>query len=208
MRAGRSDRLEGGKGEWSPATAIAGREVLILGPGPGGTAHRVALDDFIEARKPFVIALNTLTTVAPDHIDIRAACHPIRLMADCRAYRELPQPVVTPVAMLPDQVRETLPGDRLLDFGVTVREDEFDFQPTHCVIPSTLVLAYALAIATSGGAPRILLAGFDGYGQDDPRQLEVAEIFACYLNHERAAPLATITPSTYNLPACSVYGCY
>jgi 4-hydroxy 2-oxovalerate aldolase len=206
LRAGRQDRLGGGKGEWCPAESIGGRETLILGPGPGAAVHREALEDYIRSRRPFVIALNTVETIAPELIDVRAACHPIRLMADCRTYGKFSQPVVTPVSLLPDDLREALPGAQLRDFGVSVRENQFEFQPTHCVIPSTLVMAYALAIATSGGTPRILLAGFDGYGQDDPRQLEVAEVFACYLNHAGAVPLVTITPSTYNLPACSVYG--
>ena len=206
MKDGRNITTDSGPGWWSPAETIQGRDVLILGPGKHAIRHQAALEKFIATKKPFVIALNTLTTIAPDLIDVRTACHPIRLLADLKSYEELPQPIVLPAALLSPSQRNALSNERLLDFGVTVQENTFQFENTRCVIPSTLVLGYALAIATSGGSRRILLAGFDGYSADDPRQAEVADIFNCYLNHPQAVPLTTITLSSHALPASSVYG--
>ena len=39
----------------------------------------------------------------------------------------------------------------------------FEFYSNYCTLPTSLVVAYALAIATSGQAQQILLAGFDGF---------------------------------------------
>ncbi|HEY6874644.1 MAG TPA: aldolase catalytic domain-containing protein [Geobacteraceae bacterium] len=193
------------RGTWSPSEMIAGREVLILGPGAGVSAHRHALEEYIENCHPFVIALNTLGTIAPHLINIRAACHPVRMLADCGHYAQFPQPLATPASMLPGAIRQALSGAQLLDYGLTVREKAFEFHSTHCVIPTSLVLAYALAIAASGDASRILLAGFDGYSADDPRRSEVDTLFHYYMQARPATMLAAITPTKYEIPSLSLY---
>lgn len=205
MEAGR--QMYGGEqtGSWAPSDMIAGREVLILGAGRGLDAHRDGVERYIRERKPFVIALNTQTAIAGSLIDVRAACHPFRLLADCNAYRFLPQPLVVPVGRLPDVVRDALRNVRQLDFGLAVRAGSFEFDERSAVVPSSLAVAYALAIATSGSASRILLAGFDGYAADDPRAAEMDEILAQYQSSSRALPIVAITPTRYKIPVSSVY---
>lgn len=205
MEAGR--QLQGGDatGTWSPASVLAGRDVLILGAGAGVAAHREAVERFIRERRPFVIALNTQTAVDEALIDVRAACHPFRLLADCKKYRSLPQPLVVPLASLNEVVRADLEVVNKLDFGLAVEPGVFSFNETSAVTPSSLVMAYALAIATSGKAQRILLAGFDGYGSDDPRSIEMDELFALYAQAGGSLPLLAITPTRYKIPASSVY---
>jgi len=202
LLAGRTHRMGAATGSWRPADRIQGRDVLILGPGPGAVVHRRAIEVFIRQHAPFVIGLNTIRNIDPDCIDVRAACHPIRLLADAPAYGDLPQPLVTPMQAAPEAL---LPA-KILDFGLTVRAGTFEFGDFGCVVPSTLVLAYALAIATSGRGRRVLLAGFDGFGSGDPRQTEVLDILAAYQAQPQALPLLAVTPTTYNLPACSIYG--
>lgn len=192
-------------GSWEPVSLIAGREVLILGAGPGVAHHRRALEDYIRSARPVVIALNTQAAVSEDMIDIRAASHPVRLLADCTAHLAQPQPLATPASMLPESVRASLEGKKLLDFGLAIQADTFCFGENYCVLPTSLVIAYALAIAASGKASRVLLAGFDGYSADDPRALEVEKLLSGYLNTPGAPPLLAITPSRYKLPATSVY---
>ena len=42
-----------------------------------------------------------------------------------------------------------------------------------CLLPSPLVLAYVFAVAVSGRAKNILMAGFDGYPMGDLRNKEM-----------------------------------
>lgn len=193
------------RGSWSPATLLSGREVLILGTGPGATRHRKALEEYIRLACPEVIALNTQSAINGDLIDLRVASHPVRLLEDCPQHLGLPQPLITPASMLPDKVKSALGDKELLDFGFLVEPDTFEFNETHCVLPSSLVIAYALAIASSGRASRILMAGFDGYASDDPRTIEMNRLLAAYVDAPDALPLLSITPSSYDLPASSVY---
>lgn len=206
MEEGRQLNAGEPSGTWQPETEIKGRDVLILGAGPGVAAHRSAVEGFIREKKPFVIALNTQSSVDEALIDVRAACHPFRLLADCEKYPSLPQRLIVPKQRLNEVVRNALDAVELLDFGLGVTEGKFEFQRSAALLPSSLVVAYALAVATSGCAARVLLAGFDGYGADDPRSAEMDGVFASYRGSEGALPLLAITPTRYKIPAASVYG--
>lgn len=194
------------QGKWAPKDRFAGRDVLLLGTGPGVARHRSALERFIRSQKPLVLALNTQGSIDADLIDLRVACHPVRLLADCEAHTRLPQPLITPYSMLPNDVRESLGGKAVLDYGLNVQEGAFEVSDTHCTVPTSLVVAYALAVATSGQANRVLMAGFDGYGADDPRNIEMDKLIGIYLGASNAVPVVAITPTRYRIDSISVYG--
>ena len=193
------------KGQWSPKAQLAGREVLLLGTGPGVPRHREALERYIRTHRPLVLALNTQTAIDADLIDLRVACHPVRLLADCNSHVKLPQPLITPYAMLPRDVQASLAEKEVLDFGLNVKAETFAFGATHCTVPTSLVVAYALAMATSGQAERVVMAGFDGYGADDPRSHEMQQLFEHYQAAAGALPITAITPTRYGLHTESVY---
>lgn len=193
------------KGSWSPKEVFAGRDVLLLGTGPGVAQHRQALERYIRKAKPLVLALNTQCAIDSELIDLRVACHPVRLLADCEAHVKLPQPLITPFSMLPDDVQASLANKEVLDFGLNVEAGNFAFNDTHCTAPTSLVVAYALAVVTSGKAKHILMAGFDGYGADDPRNIEMDNILRAYEASDFTIPVLAVTPSRYHLKSLSVY---
>ena len=124
-----------------PADMLAGREVLILGTGPGAAAHRAALEAYIRRIRPVVMALNTQEAIDPKLIDVRIACHPVRLLADAETHVQLPQPLITPASMLPEGLRDELVGKELLDFGPWHRARTVRFfNETYCIAPTSLVL--------------------------------------------------------------------
>lgn len=196
---------EASKGSWSPVSKFEGRSVLILGAGDGVKAHKEALEDFIEKSNPIVLALNTQEHVKPSLINYRVACHPVRLAADCDIHATLPQPLISPFSSLPDEVKLSLENKDVLDFGLHVKPDEMKFATDHCVTPNSLVIAYALAIATSGKANHIYLAGFDGYSGDDPRTIEMVALLELYQGQEEAVTLEAVTTTNYNIPSRSIY---
>ena len=194
------------RGTWAPATLFKGREVVLLGTGPGVSAHRDAIEAYIREARPVVLALNTQEAVNPELIDARLACHPVRLLADCDRHAASPHPLITPASMLPSHVTNALQGKELLDFGLSIAPDTFSFCETYCTLPNSLVVSYALAVATSGQARRVLMAGFDGYGAGDPRNQEMDRLLTDYAETEEALPLVAITPTDYHLTQMSVYG--
>lgn len=193
------------KGCWQPVNDVHNRQVLILGAGPSVKNHRIAVEAYIKEYQPYVIALNTQKNIDEALINIRAACHPVRLLADCHEHASLPQPLATPFHMLPEDVKSELANQHIKDFGLTIQPGKFLFEDAYCTLPNSLVIAYALSIATSGQASSIYLAGFDGYGADDPRRKETDEVFQLYQKQPAALPLSSITPTLYDVTAISVY---
>lgn len=192
-------------GDWCPATVMEDRDVLILGTGPGVSVHRAQIETYIRQFKPYVLALNTQASIDNELVDLRVACHPIRLLADIDAHMQFPQPLVTPASMLPKKLRECLTNKTLLDFGLEINPNRFEFSATSCVIPKPLVMAYALALATSGKANHILLAGFDGYPAGDIRNDESAEILSIYEQKAGNGRVYSVTPTRYAMDRMSIY---
>lgn len=205
LEVGRSFYQGEARGKWKPADLLQGRTVMIVGPGKSVNKHIEAISSYIRKDKPFVIALNAHHKLPEEYIDARAACHPIRLLADCENYAKYSTPLIAPAGMLPQEVRKSLAGTKLLDFGVSVSEEIFDVFEKECILPAPLVIAYALAVATAAGAANILLAGLDGYGADDPRRKEVDQIFRLYEKNERSVEFYSITPTKYEIATRSVY---
>jgi len=194
-------------GQWSPATVFADQEILLLGTGPGVHEHRVAIERYIATQQPFVVALNTQSAIAQTTIDYRIACHPIRLLADLEQLLDLPQPLITPLNVLSDAVKKRLQKkQQLLNFGMTVSSQSFKFDSTHCQIPTSLVIGYALAVFAAGQAKRVLMAGFDGYPGDDRRNLEMNQLLQQYQSTSGACPLLAVTQTRYEMPTASIYG--
>jgi 4-hydroxy 2-oxovalerate aldolase len=192
-------------GTWKPADVMSDKEVLIIGTGPSIVKHRQALEDYIRTKSPYVIALNTKCHISSELINARAACHPVRILADSSLHAALPQPLVIPATMMSDNIIKAFSGKPLLDFGLSIQENTFQFESNYCVLPNSLVFAYALAIATSGRASRILLAGFDGYGADDPRTGEVNNLLNLFTQNSNTPPIVSITPTQYKISTSSVY---
>lgn len=193
------------QGSWSPRETFEGRNVLLLGAGLGVSRHRKALERYINQHKPLVVALNTQSAIDAKLVDFRVACHPVRLLADCCAHTKLPQPLITPFSMLPNDVQESLTNKNVLDYGLKVKPDTFNFGDTSCEVPTSLVVAYALAVLSSGLASKVMMAGFDGYGAGDPRSQEMHKLFETYMATKDALDLVAITPTRYALRKESVY---
>ena len=67
-------------------------------------------------------------------------------------------------------------------------------------------MSYALATVTAGNSENIYIAGFDGYGADDPRNNEMNSIFQLYLKSSGAKDIVSVTPSRYDVEKKSIYG--
>ncbi len=194
------------KGIWRPEKFIRNNNVLIIGTGPSTIRHCNAIESYIKKHRPFVIALNTKKSISEDLVNVRAACHPVRILADCHEYLDLPQPLIAPASMLPKDIKQKLMQKELFDFDIAVNAKGFSFNSSNCTLPNLLVLSYALAIATSGKAKQILLAGFDGYGADDPRRKEIDNVFNLYKQTKESVNFFSITETRYEIPIKSIYG--
>ena len=194
------------KGSWAPSTLFLDREVLLLGTGPGVKEHKKAIEEYIKRKHPIVAALNAQSEIDDALIDVRFACHPLRLLADADQHNNLPQPLITPVSMLSHDVKSKLKNKELYDFGLSISKDRFEFGDTGCSAPTSLVMGYAFAALSSGKAKCVLMAGFDGYTSGDPRNQEMNFVVKKYKQSPGAVELIAVTPSKYDVNMTSIYG--
>lgn len=136
---------------------------------------------------------------------MRIACHPTRLLADCKEHIKLPQPLITPFSMLPKNIQDALGKKKILDYGLCIKADIFEFNETYSICPSSLVIAYA-AVISGGRAKRILMAGFDGYPAGDSRNDEMQNLLKLYASSNGNIPLLSIANTNYSIQSKSIYG--
>ena len=192
-------------GTWNPKKLFKGKEVLIIGAGPSVETHKEGLEDFVKQNQPIVLALNTKKSISEPLINLRTACHPMRIVADCEEYSKLEQEIVLPLSQLPSEIKELLPKTNILDYGIFIEENKFDFGALQSTIPLPLVIAYALSFVTAGDAKKIYLAGIDGFNGDDSRSAEMNQIFHSYFQTPNSCELVSITPTKNNIPSISLY---
>ena len=193
-------------GTWQPRTILKNKTVLIVGTGPSIKKFKSEIEQFIKKTKPYVIALNTQMNIRQDLINARTAFHPVRLLANCQEHLKLPQPLITPFSILPETIKKNLAKKKILDFGVIVNNKNFNFKDYYCELPNSLVISYTLAVANSGKAKKILLAGFDGYNADDPRRKEMDQLLKTYNRKKNSISLISITPTKYDIDMKSIFG--
>jgi len=193
------------EGTWNPKSKISGKDVLILGTGPGISEYKLAIEQYIKRNKPFVIGLNTQKSIDEKLINVRVACHSLRLTTDIKKYRLLKQPLVLPLKRFSKEIKDYLSSNKVLDFGIQVLTEKFNFKKNYVILPNALAVSYAIGIATSGKAKKIFLAGFDGYSADDPRRVEMDKMFNLYSQTNSKIPIFSITPTRYSINSISIY---
>ncbi len=192
-------------GTWHPISTIKKREVLILGSGPGSKKHSDAIERFIKVKKPFVIALNDQKTINEKLIDIRVACHTLRLASKLNRFKKISQPIVVPLKRLSKDQTKVFKKNKILDYGLEVQVGKFQFKNNSTIMPNSLTICYALAIANSGQSKRIYLSGLDGYPVEDPRRAEMDEVFKLYFSQKKFSDIISVTPTRYKIKSTSVY---
>ena len=162
---------------------------------------------FIKKNNPLVIAINTQTLSDNELIDLRVACHPIRLLTDIPLHLKLKQPLIIPLSNLPSEFSNLLNSKETLDYGIGISNGDFASFEKYCLIPNSLVISYALALVKGGNGKQIYLAGFDGYNSDDSRNDEINELFSKFRNSYPNTKVIAITSTKYkNISSKSVYG--
>ena len=192
-------------GTWSPILQIKKKEVLLIASGPKAKDYKSEIETYIKNKKPYVIAVNTDIKIEKKLIDIYAACNPLKLIANTEDYKNLKSPLAIPKTLINNSIKKKLNKIKIFNFGVGLEHNTFKFNKNGATMPRLFTLVYALSIATSGQAERILLAGFDGYGNNDIRTKTIDELLHLYSSSTGSRPLLAVTPTTYSINSTSIY---
>lgn len=193
----------------SPAEDGDSGEVLIIGGGPSVTDHIDGIAEYVRLANATVIHANFRHLDLLDRFDSRQL---ICLAGDGVTrlpIREKRGSVSALVASEPPRLSGSVPSDDTDDV-VQVAPFSVDETPLHLgPVSDTGPLALGLGAALALGAKRISLVGFDGYQSATMAQQSLARETQTMLDTFRASHpelvLTSLTPSTYEVPAISVY---
>jgi len=191
---------------WDQQEFFKGKDVLFLGSGPSAVLHKEALESLASNDSLLVVALNMAAPIRSELIEARIACHPIRLIADGHFYQDLEIPLIAPARLIQPETVAVLNSKGILrDLGVKISPKDLQASRGLITLAEPQLLAFSLLAALSGGAKTVYLAGFDGYGPEDPRRaLEqnlLNEIRGMYVEGRFLA----ITPTNFEIPQTSLY---
>ena len=192
-------------GEWSAKDWVKDRDVLIVGSGPSTKRYIDDLIRYIERKNLVVLCLNINEFVPEDIVTAYIACHETRILIESDRYSDLIKPLILPLSRIPKEMTNLLSGANILDYGLRIKEDEFQIFENGCVLDSPLALIYALSLASVSGAKNILLAGIDGYELSDPKQQKMVAALEQYNKLSHTTPIYAITPTTYPIEQRSFY---
>ena len=192
-------------GSWMPISKLRKREVLIIGNGPSMNENKKIIENYIQRKKPFVIALNTQKSINEKLINLRAVCNELRFLTEIKKLKKVKTKMVLPLGRLSKDIKKFLNLKNILNFGLQIKSEKFQFYKNYAVLPNSLAISYALSIACSGKAKRILLAGFDGYPKEDPRRLEMDNTFELFRKYSNKIEIISVTSTKYNLKSVSIF---
>jgi len=178
------------------------RDVLVVANGPEARAKRDEIEMFIRQHQPFVIGLNAHLPIDTALVDAVAVCHPERAVLDASALTALECEIVAPKSLL-DSIGVNVKN--LRDVGYRVASGRMTLERDGVVIPHPVVAGYVFAILGVGDAKRVLLAGFDGYTETDPRHIMMQGSLDCFRLAHPTTSVVAITRSTYRVAQRSMF---
>jgi 4-hydroxy 2-oxovalerate aldolase len=195
------------KGLWNPFTLLHNRKILIIGAGNSISKYKKSLEDFVQKNDIYVICLNTVSNFRNTLINLRAICHPLRILSDVFFHNNSRKDLVLPVSMMPKKLYKSykIKNKKVFDYGLSIQpKNSITIKKNYCILPNPLAIGYAMAIAVSGKANRVFLAGFDGYEIDDPHNDETNQIFKILKKKYSKNFLVSLTPTKYNIKFKSI----
>ena len=191
-------------GTWSPSKIIKGRDVLIIGSGPGSIKYYEDIENFIKKKKLFVIGLNDHKSIDEKLFNLRVCCNTLKILSDLDKYNKIKQPLVLPFNSLTVEQRKKYKKVKVHNFGLEIKKEVFHFKEKSSITPNSLTFSYALSIANSGKAKTIFASGLDGYEIGDKRGIEMEETLKLYNKLKKKSDLIAITPTRYNVNCASI----
>ena len=189
------------KGKWSPSNELTGKNILILGPGQNAKKNKNKLIKFIKNKNLYVIVLNTVDYMPEKFINLRAICHPKRIIYDYRHFNKANTSIVAPISSMPQKLKNFLTANNkvIFDYGLHVNgQKKIIINKNYCSLPKPLTSLYSLAITISAKAKKVYVAGFDGYSNDDPFSDETNYYLKKFLKSFKNIEFTSLTKSKYN----------
>ncbi|ABE55947.1 pyruvate carboxyltransferase [Shewanella denitrificans OS217] len=181
-----------------------GKELLIVSNGPSLSRYLSEIKNYIEERKPIVIAINAISTLAPEFVNYYCVSHNSKFLSEQDVYKSLERPLIMPAHRFTDEELKSV-SNEFIDYGLNIESDKFMVADKSCSVPYDLTAAYALAIAVHSQAKSVSLVGVDGYERGDIRQTEMFDLLSKFKLFAPNLTIKALTPTSYPVEQGSIY---
>ena len=175
-------------------------KILILGSGKSVAKNRIEIENFIRNNDVYVIVLNTTSNINEKFIDLRVACHPLRIISDLPLYKKLKTPILLPFSSFKNSVKNLIKRNKInyIDYGLELNLNYKIFvNKNYCILPSPLAIGYALSVVSKIKEKRLFLAGFDGFDLSNPEIDDSEPVISSFIHNFFKIKPYTLTPSKY-----------
>ena len=190
--------------KWIPSTILKNKTVLIIGNSPQISEYTSEIEEFIKKIKPVVFGLNTQKSINEKLINFRIISNLFRILTDKKKYKKIKNKIIIPFERQSKEVKKFFNRRKVLNFDLEIIPNKYKFGKDLVVAPNSLVVSYALGIAASGKVKKIILAGFQGYHSDDPRQIEMNDTINLFKTNSKIS-ISSITPTKYKIKIDTLY---
>ena len=156
------------------------------------------IKNFILKTKCIVIGININNFIPQYLIDFYISSNETRISVDHQKYNSLKKPIIIPALKL-KKIKKDYKKVKIFDYGVTLKNNTFSSYKNYSVLPHNLTFGYAIAVALSGKAKNITIAGFDGYKKNQLQQIEMEKTISLIIKNYPRLKLRSLTKTNYPL---------
>ena len=185
-----------------PKKILNNTKVLIVGPGNSVQLNRKKIKDFILRQKLTIIYTNKVKSFIGIKNYFRIASHPLRLITDFNYHLKNQDPLILPVANIPQNIFEKFKKNnkKILNFGLEIsKKNNIRVEKSNCSLPEPLIIGYSICFAISAGIKKIYLAGFDGFNKDDPYTDTTQKMINILIKKLNINDIKSLTKTDYKL---------
>lgn len=190
--------------KWVPSKFLKNKNILIIGNSPQINEYISDIEEFIKKTKPIVFGLNTQKSINEKFINYRIVSNLFRILTDKKKYFKIKNKIIIPFERQNDEIKKYFNKRKILNLDLEIINNNYKFKKDAVIAPNSLVVSYALGIAASGKAKKIILAGFKGYSSDDPRQIEMDNTINLFKSKSNIL-ISSITPTKLKIKIDTLY---
>ncbi len=180
---------------------LYGKEVLLIAQTESFRKYHDAINDYIDEKSPYVISINIPKKFSNIVFDAVAITHNEKFRKEIEHYEKSNYSFIAPKKLFTESNK--IVENINFDYGISIKESMFEANDDHCILPSRLTFAYALAFSISSKASSFKLCGFEGYKSDDIKNKEMNSLLA--ILKTKNLDIKSLTPTNYDIELQSIF---
>lgn len=177
---------------------INNKNVLICAPGSSLSNHKKKIINFINDNKKTLttINLNTECVLRNNLINYYAISHPQKIYTSKNI---IGKKIILPYSMLEKKIKSKFSKSTIIDYGLKIREGEFEPKKNFLISPNYLVLSYVLGICSMNNIQNIFIYGLDGSDKSSLQFGETQKILALFKKKFTNIKITFLNNTSYSL---------